>query len=158
MQQRRRELAAMISLDTNLLFHAYNADSPSHEAAFRWIKSIQSSEEVAISEFILAEFYGLLRNPKILNAPLSASNAASVIQSHRQHPRWRLIGFPSESRSLHNALWEKSASGDFAFRRLYDVRTAMTLVAQGVTVFATVNMKDFEGLGFERVWNPLSEC
>ncbi len=147
----------MISLDTNLLFHAYNADSPSHEAAFSWIASIQSNEDVAVSEFILAEFYGLLRNPRILSEPLSAKSAAGVIQAYRQHPRWRLIGFPAESRRLHDALWEKSASRDFAFRRLYDVRTAMTLIAQGVTEFATVNVKDFKGLGFERVWNPLSE-
>jgi len=147
----------MMSLDTNLLFHAYNADSPSHGAAFRWISSIQSSEDVAVSEFILAEFYGLLRNPRILSEPLSAKNASGVIQSYRQHPRWRLIGFPAESRRLHDALWEKSASRDFAFRRLYDVRMAMTLMVQGVTEFATVNAKDFRGLGFKRVWNPLSE-
>ncbi|MFM8358316.1 MAG: hypothetical protein ACKOET_07130 [Verrucomicrobiota bacterium] len=25
----------------------------------------------------------------------------------------------------------------------------------GVTEFATANVKDFEGFGFERVWNPL---
>lgn len=40
-------------------------------------------------------------------------------------------------------------------RRLYDARTALTLTAQGVTEFATANPKDFVGLGFRRVWNPL---
>jgi len=30
------------------------------------------------------------------------------------------------------------------------------MTAQGVTEFATVNVNDFEGLGFQRVWNPLS--
>jgi len=29
------------------------------------------------------------------------------------------------------------------------------MTSQGVTEFATVNTKDFEGLGFRRVWNPL---
>lgn len=38
---------------------------------------------------------------------------------------------------------------------LYDVRSALSMIAQGVTEFATVNTKDFEGLGFQRVWNPL---
>jgi hypothetical protein len=28
--------------------------------------------------------------------------------------------------------------------------------AHGVTRFATANMKDFQGLGFDQVWNPLS--
>ena len=32
-----------------------------------------------------------------------------------------------------------------------------TMTAQGVTEFATVNVKDFDGLGFRKVWNPLTE-
>ena len=27
----------------------------------------------------------------------------------------------------------------------------------GVTYFATVNVRDFAGLGFRRVWNPLAK-
>ena len=64
-------------------------------------------------------------------------------------------GFPAESRPLHDTLWEKARAQDFAFRRLYDARSALTLTAHGVTDFATVNVKDFEGFGFTRVWNPL---
>jgi len=29
------------------------------------------------------------------------------------------------------------------------------MLQQGVTEFATLNVKDFQGLGFQRVWNPL---
>lgn len=32
----------------------------------------------------------------------------------------------------------------------------MTLIHQGVTEFATANVKDFEALGFQKVWNPLA--
>ncbi len=147
----------MISFDTNLLFHAYNADSPSHEAAYRWLGSFDRDEEAAVSEFVLAEFYGLLRNPRVLTAPLTAAEAVGVVQSYRRHPNWRLVGFPAESRMLHDALWKKAGARDFAFRRLYDVRTALTLQAHGVTEFATVNVKDFRDLGFAKVWNPLEE-
>ena len=146
----------MLSIDTNLLLHAFNEDSPVHEAAYSWMLSVQGLEEVAISEFVLAEFYGLLRNPAVLTRPLGSTEAAEVIQVYRRHPRWRLIGFPSESRALHEALWEKARASNFAFRRIYDTRTALTMVAQGVTEFATMNLKDFKGLGFRRVWNPLS--
>ena len=45
---------------------------------------------------------------------------------------------------------------DFAFRRLYEARSALTMTAQGVTEFATVNVKDYEGCGFRKVWNPLA--
>ena len=40
-------------------------------------------------------------------------------------------------------------------RRIIDVRLALTLHHAVVTEFATSNPKDFEGLGFQRVWNPL---
>lgn len=145
----------MLSIDTNILFHGFNEDSPSHAAAYAWLSSIQHAEEVAISEFILAELYDLLRNPAVLKHPLDAADAVEVIQTYRSHPRWRLIGFPIESRPLHDALWQRAGRKDFAFRRLYDARSALTMITQGVTEFATVNAKDYEGLGFRRVWDPL---
>ena len=146
----------MLSMDTNLLMYAYNLASPYHRAAYQWMSSIQHDEDVAISEFILAEFYGLLRNPAVLRHPLDADDAVEVIQTYRVHPRWRLIGFPVESRSLHDTLWQKARRKDFAFRRLYDARSALTMTAQGVTEFATVNVKDFEGFGFRKVWSPIA--
>jgi predicted nucleic acid-binding protein len=146
----------VFSIDTNILFHAFNEDSPSHGSAYRWLTTIQHEEEVAISEFILAELYGLLRNPAVLKRPLDAAGAVEIIQVYRSHPRWRLIGFPVESRSLHDSLWHTARGRDFAFRRLYDARSALTMIAQGVTEFATVNVKDCEGLGFRKVWNPLT--
>jgi predicted nucleic acid-binding protein len=145
----------MLSIDTNILFHAFNEDSPRHAAAYAWVLSLQSDEDVAISEFILAELYGLLRNPAVLKRPLSAGDAADVIDAYRHHPRWRLIGFPSESRAIHDALWQEARREHFAFRRLYDARSALTMTAQGVTALATVNVKDYRGLGFRKVWNPL---
>ena len=146
----------MLSIDTNILFHAFNTDSPSHETAYARLTSIQQQEDVAISEFILAEFYGLLRNPAVLKHPLDADEAVEVIQTYRRHPRWRLIGFPMESRPQHDTLWERARRKEFAFRRLYDVRSALTMTAQGITEFATANEKDCEGFGFRKVWNPCS--
>jgi toxin-antitoxin system PIN domain toxin len=147
----------MISIDTNILFYALNQASPSHEAAYDWLNSLHHNEDVAISEFILAELYGLLRNASVLKRPLSAEEAVEVVLTYRRHPRWRLIGFPVESRPLHDDLWQKARQKDFAFRRLYDARSALTMVAQGVTEFATVNVKDYERMGFSRVWNPLAD-
>ena len=147
----------MLSIDTNILLHGFNEDSPRNEAARAWLTSIQQKEEVAISEFILAEFYGLLRNPSVLKYPLPAAEAVEVIQIYRSHPRWRLIGFPAESRALHDLIWQKASVSTYAFRRFYDTRSALTMIAQGVTDLATANVKDFEGLGFQRVWNPIAD-
>lgn len=43
------------------------------------------------------------------------------------------------------------------FRKLYDVRSALPMPAQGVSEFATVNVKDFEGVGIRKVRNPLAK-
>ncbi len=147
----------MLSIDANILRYAANSASPWNAAAHAWLTSIQREENVAISELILAEFYGLLRNPAVVKHPLPADDAVEIIQSYRTHPRWRLIGFPIESRPLHDALWQQARAKDFAFRKLYDARSALTMTSQGVTEFATTNVKDFEGLGFRKVWNPVFE-
>ena len=145
----------MLSIDTNILLHASNEDAPCHAEAHAWLTSLDHTDDVAISEFVLAELYGLLRNPAVLVSPLAPGDAVAVIQAYRRHPRWRLIGFPSESRAPHDAMWKRAAAKQFAFRRLYDVRAALCMLAQGVTELATLNVKDFDGLGFRRVWDPL---
>ena len=94
----------MLSIDTNLLFHAYNQSSPVHRPAHDWVASIPPLQEVVISEFVLADLYRLLRNPTVLTHPLSASDAVGVVQAYRQHPRWRLVGFAADSRRLHDEL------------------------------------------------------
>jgi len=147
----------MISLDANILLYSYCTESPFHADARVFVAGLSTREDVALSEFILTEFYLLLRNPAVLLKPLGAPEAAGVIASYRKHPRWKTLGFPPRSRELHDELWGRAAARDFARRRIYDSRTALSLVAFGVTDFATLNRKDFQGFGFKRVWNPLAE-
>lgn len=147
----------MLAFDTNLLFYAVNRSSPFHEAALAFLESIREDPKVAVCEFALLELYCLLRNPKVNAKPLGPEGAVQVIEAYRHHPTWRLVGFSQESRKLHDRLWKLAARRDFAYRRVYDVRMALALIDQGVTRFATVNVKDFEDLGFQQVWNPLDQ-
>ncbi len=146
----------MTSIDANILLYSYSEASPHHAAAIAFVESMAQRDNVALSEFILSEVYLHLRNPAVLDAPLSPADAVAVIQSYRQHPRWRVLGFPPRSRDLHAALWKAAAAPDFARRRIYDLRIALCLQAFGVTDFATANVKHFEDTGFARVWNPVS--
>ncbi len=147
----------MISLDTNILLPAVESRNADHPRAAAFVESLQDRQDVAISEFILLELYVLLRNPSVLAKPLSPAAAADVCETFRQHPRWQVIGFPTDSRAFHDAFWPKLREADFARRRAYDLRAALLLIQQGVTQFATVNEKDFRECGFRRVWNPLNE-
>lgn len=145
----------MLSIDTNILLYAYSESAPEHDRALAFITSQSTSENVALSEFVLTEFYLLLRNPAVLKKPLAAPEAVQVIQSYRHHPRWKILGFPPISREVHADLWNQAATPGIARRRIYDTRTALCLRAFGVTEFATANVRDFEGFGFAEVWNPL---
>jgi len=145
----------MLSIDSNLLLYAVNTASPHHRKALEFLICLRSREDIAISEFILVELYVLLRNPSVLEKPLDESEAAALVGTYRRHPRWMLLGFDPHSRELHNELWRQAAQRPFARRRIFDARTALTLIRQGVTEFATANVKDFINAGFQRVWNPL---
>ena len=146
----------MTSIDANVLLYSYCEASPQHAKAKAFLASLASRDDVALSEFVLSEVYLHLRNPAVLRDPLTPAEAVAVIQRYRQHPRWRILGFPPRSRPLHAALWKAAAAPGFARRRIYDLRTALCLQAFGVTDFATTNVKDFEGTGFVKVWNPLA--
>jgi uncharacterized protein len=145
----------MISIDSNLLLYSYSEASPLHGRAHRFVESLAAVDDVAISELVLVEFYTLLRNPAVLVKPLDAAEAVGVIQTYRHHPYWMVLGFDPEGVGLHDELWRLAAESGFARRRVYDARLGLSLRRQGVTDFATANVKDFEGLGFRRVWNPL---
>jgi predicted nucleic acid-binding protein len=145
----------MTSVDANLLLFAFSSASPEHERARAFLAELGSWDDVALSEFILQEFYLHFRNPAVLRKALSAPEAVAEIQAYRRHPRWKVVGFPPTSLPRHEALWQAAARRDFPRRRIDDARTALALRAFGVTRFATANVRDFEGLGFDRVWNPL---
>ena len=140
----------MLSIDANILMYAYSEAAPEHDRALAFITAQTRNKNVALSEFYL-----LLRNPAVLKKPLSAQHAVQVIQSYRQHPVWKTLGFPPTSREVHTNLWKEAATPGIARRRIYDTRTALCLRAFGVTEFATANVKDFERFGFKKVWNPI---
>jgi uncharacterized protein len=145
----------MTGIDTNILLAALVSGHSHHEPARKWIKEISDRSDVVISEFVLVEVFTLLMNRVVMSKPLDSAGAAAVCQNFRTHPYWRCLGFPPESEKLHSDLWEKAAGKGMSRRRIYDLRLGLCLSRFGVRDFATVNIKDFNGLGFERVWNPL---
>ena len=142
----------MISLDTNLLFPALEPSHRDHPKAKLWLTALDG--EVAISELVLMELYVLVRNPAIAARPLEAAQAVALIETLRTNPRWRLLDAPE---GIMAAIWKKSAEPGFGRRRIFDARIGVSLVRQGVTELATRNVGAFQGLGFDRVFDPLAE-
>lgn len=147
----------MISFDTNLLLYSLNQDCAEYNDVRAFFASLPTTPgTVAICELVLTELYVLLRNPAVLKNPLEPAEAASIIQTFRQHPTWALIDYPGETANVMDDVWRFAAQPNIGRRIVFDARLALTLRHHGVTEFATGNDKHFAGFGFSRVWNPLS--
>lgn len=142
----------MISCDTNILFPAFAIKHVNHVAARQFLHQHLANRRFALCELILVEFYTLLCNPVVAGTPLSPAGAVSLISGLRKNPAWALLDYPG---GLMAEVWQMAGNANFARRRIYDVRLALTLRYHGITEFATANVRDFDGFGFTRVWNPL---
>lgn len=143
----------MTAVDTNILFAWLNRDHAWHPPAAAWMSAQAANPSLVLCELCLVELYGLLRNPAVVKRPLDGPAAVRLIQGLRRHPQWELVDYPG---GLMNEVWPAAGLAEFARRRIYDARLALTLRHHGVNEFATTNAKDFAGFGFERVWNPLA--
>ena len=141
----------MTSFDTNLVVHSANEDSPHHAAARAFLEDIATRRDVAIAEVMLVEVFLKLCNGKIFRKPMTPAEAGRYCQALRNNRNWRLI----ESVPVMKEVWTWTQRPNFAFRRIIDIRLGLTLRHAGVNAFATGNPKDFQGLGFRKIWNPL---
>ena len=141
----------MLAFDTNILFAAVEATAPGHAKARQFVEAHSANDDVVLCELVLVELYLLLRNPTVVVNPLSAREACQLILALRRNPKWRL----AEHAPVMDEVWARAGRDPYARRKLIDARRALTLKNHGVTDFATVNLTDFAGFGFRRVWNPL---
>jgi toxin-antitoxin system PIN domain toxin len=142
----------MISCDTNILLHAFNASSGLHDAAKNFLNDHAADTRFAICELVLIELYVLLRNPAVLAVPLSAEKAVQVCRRYRQNRHWSVLDYPG---GIMEEVWRRAARETSDRRAILDARLALTLRYHGVSEFATANTKHFADSGFDRVWNPL---
>ncbi len=142
----------MRSCDTNILFYAFHSGCPEHRAARDYLGRVATDTEFVICELVLTELYVLLRNPKLVDRPLTAPAAAGYCQSLRKNPSWGMIDYPGD---LMDQIWALCSEPNFAYRAIFDARLALTLLHHGVIEFATRNTLHFEDYGFERIVNPI---
>ena len=142
----------MLSIDTNLLVYAQNTGCDEHRRARAFLSACRE-RDVVICELVLVELYLVLRSVAIVSRPLAAEEAVEICGAYRNNPRWRLV----EHASVMAEVWDRAKAPDFARRRIIDARLALTLRHHGVTELATANVRDFQGFGFARVWNPIED-
>lgn len=145
----------IIGIDTNILLYALNPASTWHRRAVDFLEENFGSAtvRVAITDYVLMELYVLLRNPAVMAQPMSAKAARDLVVSYWKIPNVMRL----ENAPIMDQVWAMAGSQEFPRRLIFDARLGLTLRHGGVTHFATANTKDFQGLGFKKVWNPLSE-
>lgn len=141
----------VLSIDTNILLYALNTQAPEHRRARAFVDQCGDRGDVAICELVLVELYVLLRNPAVVAKPASSAQAAQVCQQLRDNPKWAII----DQAPIMDELWKRLVAPDVPRRRIFDWRLALTARHHGVTTWATRNTKDFEGMGFEQLVNPI---
>lgn len=143
----------MISFDTNIVVHSANQDSADNSVAREFLRNLAGRQDVVICELMLVEVFLKLCNSRIFRTPMGPQEAGDYCQALRANRNWRLV----ESALVMPEVWKWTKQPGFAFRRIIDIRLGLTLREAGVTEFATTNGKDFGGIGFTKVWNPLAE-
>lgn len=144
----------MNSLDTNILFYGINQDCSEHKASYEIIESaLLNPEQWVIADQVWFELYRLLRNPKVLEHPLSTIEATQVIQWYREQSGWLHCAWEPE---FMDELVSVLRNPSFPPHRLFDAVLAITLKAHGVTIFYTRNTKDFQDFNFFQTIDPLN--
>ena len=77
----------MIVTDINLLVHAYNRESPRHEAARKWWEGrLNGTESVGLAWVVMLGFIRLTTNRQILKNPWNASEACDAVRTWLDRP------------------------------------------------------------------------
>ena len=75
----------MKSLDTNILLYSINSDCPEHTICKQLVnKALIEKDQWIVADQVFFELYRLLRNPVVLQKPLTASEAADTINWYRE--------------------------------------------------------------------------
>ncbi len=143
----------MISIGTNVLLYSLNPASVWHGKAVTFLQGCLNNPvmQVVLTDYVLVKLYVLLRNPAVMSQPLSAKAARDLVAAYWDIPTIMRI----EHANVMDEVWKLAGAKDFARRRIFDARLAVTLRQSGVTHFATANVKDFQGWGFQKVWNQV---
>ena len=144
----------MNSVDTNILVYGTNAACKEHRFAKAILETMaQNPTEWILADQVLYEYYRVIRNPKIIEHPLSAPMAASQMAFFRTQLGCLHCGYSAE---LFPEILRRLETKTFRATRTFDVILAITLSRQGVTKFYTHNPEDFRSLGLFEVLDPIA--
>ena len=77
----------MMIVDVNLLLHAVNRDTPQHDAAHQWWRSmLEGDEAVGLAWLVVLGFIRIATNPRIFPNALAEEEAVAVVDDWLRLP------------------------------------------------------------------------
>jgi hypothetical protein len=77
----------MTVLDANILFYAYDAESPQQPRAAAWLETLlNSGEQIGLPWITIRAFIRLSTNPRILAQPFDTKQAFSIMHDWMSQP------------------------------------------------------------------------
>lgn len=142
----------MIAPDVNLLVHAFDQESSSHQRAKVWLESVLSgNESIGFVWNVLLGFLRISTNPKALPKPLSIEEALELVGHWLAQPNVVILhSGPRHFELLRDLLIGVGTRGSFTS----DAHLAAIALEHGAEVYsADADFSRFPGL---RWHNPLA--
>jgi toxin-antitoxin system PIN domain toxin len=142
----------VIHLDANLLIYAYGSSSPHHDRAQRWLEDTLADEEsVALAWPTVLAFLRISTNARILEQPLSISEAIEIMGELLEHP---LVVLLEPGLRHWNILRDLMVAGQVRGPLVSEAHLAALTIEHGV-VLATTD-RDFARFPGLRISNPIA--
>jgi len=144
-----------ILLDTNILVHAYNKDSPNQKEAYTIVKKAMQGEiDACLTAQVLYELFAVVTNPKRVEKTLSIKDAADLCTDLWECDEIEKI-IPSEVTPIEVFKLVKFFS--LCRAEIFDCNLVVIAKENGVDTICTENVDDFKCYSFVKTWNPFEK-
>jgi uncharacterized protein len=141
----------VILVDANLLIYAIDKESPQHAGARRWLEStLSGTTQLGLAWIVMLAFLRVTTNPRIVQAPLSASVAIAYLDEWLAQPNVTTVA-PGDRHwpILRNLLTASGVAGNLTS----DAHLAALALEHGYAIYSADN--DFKRFAGVKHVNPL---
>ena len=141
----------MILIDANILLHAYDSESPHHEASRQWLETeFSSGRPIGFCLVTLLAFVRIASDLRIYTRPLTPAGACLLVDEWLSQPNVRLLQPGPRSWTL---LGETCEKGQAKGAMVMDAHLAALALEHGASIATTD--RDFMRFPEVELVNPI---
>ena len=142
----------MVLVDTNVLLHAVNTESPHHDDCVRALTELADNQiGLAVCWSVLYQYLRIATHPGVFRQPLTFDDAWSTVTDLLDDPRWVLVGETVDHRSVAEACAADAAR--LAGNRVHDFHIAVLAHEHGIRQILTLD-QDFRACPWVALRRP----